>query len=1136
MFRIIILLFIALITNIGFFAQSNLESFGKSRVQYRKFDWRYFESGRFKIHYYDRGGAELARFVAEQIDQDVRAIERTMNSSFPSNLNIILYNNYSDYLQSNVDYEPQKEIPITPTGHIHLAGDKLVVYYNGMHSNLKDQLRRGLAQVIVERVMFGNDIKTFAKNTLSQKIPNWIGVGYIDYTVFGWEIEAEEEIKQLLKNDKIGFEDIVRKDNFLAGKMFWKYIADTRGKQEVRNLFMSILSKNNYKLVIKQKYNLKLYQLNDSIITHFKTRYEFEKQLTEDPNYDSAYFTIVPRHKDVKLSQILVSPRGLDIAYVEYDNGEYNVIMEKTYNQKGTNMKMRANIFSFGIKDYEGEPDVNYPIIAWSNTGFQLAIVYMKRGRTYIRVYDAIKAQFKNYLIRDNRFDRIQGVTFMEEDQLIILSAFKNGQTDLFEYKLKTGQFKQLTDDAYDDLSPVYVAGGSRRGIIFMSNRPEPFMNIKPLPNELPTAPINAYFYNYTTKSDTLLQLTKNNADFMSSVISYGHDHFAYLSSETGITNRYIVLFNRDENNMDTAYSVPVTNYSSNIVNHQYNPASQKVAEVIQVGDIYKVYFRPMQLPEPLGPMKVVDPIYIRSIEDKSKNNIIIDPGKETQENPYFKVEQGDAFINDFIYSSTTPNTIDVSKDTRIRKDSTEFAESMDLSNESPDSVKNISNGVDIFDGKRVIYVDSTYIKMRSQKYFGTYRTTTISARLDNSLLFNRYQSYAGNLGSFSNPDLGGMLTLEMKDRIENHKVTLGGRVGLDGSKSMLLKYDNLTRRLDWGLSGFMSTVTSNVSIGLIIPGQGLINVYDMPMRNAMTIFQANFNYPLDRVRSVRAFIALRQDRSTIKSTDLPGVLIDDLLDYSIMNRLEFVQDNTKTFSMNLNQGMKYKVFAEYFYKFQSQNEFFRDKNGTMNNQTGGFYAFGFDYRLYTRIYKDVIVANRMAGAHSGGKQQILYILGGVDNPISPKYNDLLQPSMQNNYAFQMLATNMRGYAQNSRNGNTYFVSNNEIRVPIMSTLTNRPVNSLFLKHLQLVGFVDIGSAWEGLAPMNQARRDNRFYYPDHFNPQSIVIMPYPYNYGLAIGYGLGVRMYLWSYLIRLDYARNIENKGMVHLSLGFDF
>jgi len=1107
-------------------AQANLETFGKSRVQYRKFDWRYFESGRFKIHYYDRGGAELARYVAEQVDQDVRAIERTMNSSFPSHLNIILYNNYSDYLQSNVDFDPQKEIPITPAGQVNLVGDKLVVYYDGQHSHLKNQLREGLAQVVVERVMFGNDIKSFAKNALSQKIPTWLSKGYINYTVFGWEVESEQDLKQLLKNPKIGFEDIVRRDEQLAGAMLWKYISDKYSKQEVRNLFLLILNKNNFKAAIKQKYNLKLFQLNDSIITHFRERYEFEKTLTEDPNFDSAYFTIKPRHKDVKISQVMVSPRGLDVAYLEWDNGEYRVVMEKTFNQKGTNERVKSTIYSFGVKDYEAERDINYPIIAWSNTGFQLAIVYLKGGNIYIRVYDAIKAEFKNYKVRFNRFDRIQGVTFMEEDQLIILSAIKNGQSDLFEYKLKTGQFKQLTDDTYDDLSPVYVAGGSRRGIIFMSNRPEPFMNLRPLPNELPTGPMNAFFYNYTTKADSLMQLTQHQADFMTEVVSYGHEHFAYLSSETGINNRYVILFNRNEDNLDTAYSVPVTNYSSSIVNHQYNPASQKVAEVIQNGQEYKVYFRRMELPQPLGDLEVKEPILIRAVEDKGKDNNIVDKQVKNEDKPYFKVNQGEEFISEFSYTL---------KDKKQR-DSEDFAHNIHLDASSDSTLLQRSSDSLMTAHQRVLFVDSTYIKMRSTKYHKSFRSTSLSARLDNSLLFNKYQSYAGNFGQLNTPDLGGMLTLELKDRLENHKLGFGGRISLDGSKAFFAKYDNLTRRLDWGFSVFNSSHVQEVLVGVLLPGQGPVTGFQMPIKSIMNIAQINFNYPLDRVRSVRSYISLRQDRSIMKSTDLPSILVDDLLDYSVMGRLEFVQDNTKTFALNLHQGMKYKLYGEYFYKFKSQNDFFQDRNGKINNQTGGFYSFGFDFRYYTRIYKDIIIANRVAGAHAGGDQQILFILGGVDNPMNAKYNNLLQPSLQNNYAFQMLATSLRGYPQNARNGNSYFVSNNEIRVPVMSSLSNRPVNSLFLKHLQLIGFIDVGSAWEGLVPTNQPSRHNNFYYPDHINPQSIVKMPYPFNYGLAIGYGLGLRLYIGSYFLRADYARNIENKGTLHLSLGFDF
>src|SRR5690606_7389661 len=190
-----------------------------------------------------------------------------------------------------------------------------------------------------------------------------------------------------------------------------------------------------------------------------------------------------------------------------------------------------------------------------------------------------------------NRFDRITGFTFMEDDEKIVIAAIRRGQSDLFEYRLKGGRMTQITDDAWDDKEPVFVSGGARKGIVFLSNRPEPYINIRPLPNELPAGPSNVFFYNTTTESYDLLQLTRGVKGTITQAIPYGSEHFAYLSDNNGIRNRYVVLFARDVANQDSAYAVPVTNFSRSILYHQYNPASAKVADVIQYGQSLNVLF-----------------------------------------------------------------------------------------------------------------------------------------------------------------------------------------------------------------------------------------------------------------------------------------------------------------------------------------------------------------------------------------------------------------------------------------------------------------------------------------------------------------------------------------------------------------
>lgn len=1127
------ILFIGFQSNISI-AQLSLETFGKNRVQRVKFEWRYYESNRFRVYYYNRGGAELAKYVSEQADQDVKAIERTLNNNFPDMLNIIVFNNYDDYLQTNIDFQTELEVSDPYAGKIKIAGDRLVIYFTGKHSDLKRQLRRGMAQVIMERSLMGDDVKSYARNILTQKIPSWVSEGYIDYSVFGWDSESEELWKQMLKPTKVHFERLAEKDEIIAGRAFWKYINDRYGSEEVRNLFFFILQKNNLNTALKQKFNIPLKHFNDSLVNFYKARYEFESKLTDDPLKDSALFIIKRPNDDVKIRDVKVSPRGSDVAYVEWANGEYKVVLEKTYNQKETKFGTKGVVLKGGNKDFTAESDINYPLIAWSNTGFKLGIIYPKYGKLYIRIYDAVGAKHTTHEIKYNRFERVQGFTFTDDDNFLILSAIRNGQSDLFEYKYRTGQFTQLTDDTYDDQSPIYIAGGARKGIAFLSNRPLPILNMRALPNELPTHPMNAFFYYHEIKNNNLLQLSKEKEDRVTQIVPYGQDYYSYLSDKSGIKNRYVVLFGRAENNMDTAYSVPVTNYSSNILFQQYNAASSKMAEVIQESNAYKVYFREIVIPAPAGPGEIKEPIYIRSVEEDKKQGSQTGMQK-VSENKIVLNDQED-FISEFSYSTSTSDTM--SKNISLQAESVDFAEKMSLkkvdSSMIDTSIKYTISNENLIDGKRILYVDSSYIKMRSNKYHRAFHIASFSAHLDNSLIFTKYQSYGGNFGMLNTPNLGGMFTVVLKDRMEDHRITGGLRFNNDFTASYLVKYENLKRRLDWGITGFIHNTKFITNVGLT---NGItVTPYEIPTKGRLSIIQAQFNYPFTRTSALRAQIGLRQDRSTLQASELVGLLVPDMSEHYSMNRFEWVYDNTDVKALNIMRGLRSKVFGEFMYKFHSENEFHTDANGVINNKLGGFYNLGFDIRYYKPIYRNVTFAVRGAGAHSGGNQQIMYSLGGVDNEISPQYNNLMTPTLQNSYAFSSLATNLRGYQQNSRNGNTYAVMNAELRMPVYSTLFNTPAPNLFMKNLQLVAFVDAGSAWEGLLPDNKLQRNNTFYYPDKFNPTTVVTIPMPEANLICVGYGIGARLYMYSYFVRVDYARNIDNGSMIHVSLGYDF
>ncbi len=125
----------------------------------------------------------------------------------------------------------------------------------------------------------------------------------------------------------------------------------------------------------------------------------------------------------------------------------------------------------------------------------------------------------------------------------------------------------------------------------------------------------------------------------------------------------------------------------------------------------------------------------------------------------------------------------------------------------------------------------------------------------------------------------------------------------------------------------------------------------------------------------------------------------------------------------------------------------------------------GFDIRHYQKISRTFIWANRIAGSTSLGNDNLIYYMGGVDNWLIPKFNYDTPIDYEQNYAYQTLATNMRGFNQNIRNGNSFVVINSELRFPLFQYFSKTPLSSSFLRNFQLVAFGDIGTAWTGVSP-----------------------------------------------------------------------
>ncbi|HNJ96094.1 MAG TPA: hypothetical protein PLS65_15045, partial [Ferruginibacter sp.] len=209
-------------------AQVNSVEFGKNRIQYKKFKWKYYQSKNFNVYYY-QNGEDLAKFIAQSAEKELTQIEEAAEYSLQRRANIVVYNEYADMLQSNIGLEIDWQ---NSGGGTKLVNNKMVVYFESDHQKLRLQVRRGIAQVLTENRLFGDDIGEVAGNQALLDLPKWLTDGYVSYLAQNWSTELDDELKsEILSGNYTKFTRFANEKPQLAGHAFWFYIDEMYKKE-----------------------------------------------------------------------------------------------------------------------------------------------------------------------------------------------------------------------------------------------------------------------------------------------------------------------------------------------------------------------------------------------------------------------------------------------------------------------------------------------------------------------------------------------------------------------------------------------------------------------------------------------------------------------------------------------------------------------------------------------------------------------------------------------------------------------------------------------------------------------------------------------------------------------------------------
>ncbi|MDQ2752542.1 MAG: hypothetical protein M3R72_05910 [Bacteroidota bacterium] len=1112
-------------------AQVNTVDYGKNRIQYKKFQWKFYQTRNFNT-YSSQGGLELGKFVAQAAEEELKSIEQATEYSLQRKANIIVYNTYDDYKQSNIGLGIDWQ---NAGGLTKLVNNKMVLYFNGDHENLKMQIRQGIARVLTDNILFGDDIGEVASNAALLDLPKWLTDGYVAYIAQNWSTSFDDQLKSaMLSGTYSNFYQFAFKQPDVAGHAFWYYIQEKYKKENVTYfLYLARLYKNLNTAslrICKKKFK--------NVLDDFM-QYESEKYLADLKGRRNA-----PKGKLSVVEETTKSdffrfngnpnPRNNSYAVVEFTKGVYKVkYVDNNYDEHV--------LLKYGVKTYQGDINPNYPILAWDGKGSRLLVIYWKEGKINMFVYDVI-ANFKRFKQQIDGFDQVLDAGFMLDAGTLLLSAVKNGHSDIFTYKIETGRIKQITNDVFDDLNPTVVAFPNRVGIIFSSNRPGP--NAVNSDTALPSRNhFNIFLIDINNNSEIkqISQLTNVKFGDAKYPMQYNVNHFTYVNDENGIANRWAGFFTTQRAGLDTlwyvgdqilrnpggkeldstlsawqkakpdsvsyfqvykdsTYTFPITNYQSSLLETRIAGNNGQVSEVRREGDYKFLYkLKPDSLALRRRNVNPRPTEYIKQLLIRER----LTKGASTVSHPTDSAQSNNKGNNNLFQN--------------------------EFENDKKDTASNNATG-----NSAVVVPRKTGVLANAGlfNYGLKFSTDYVLAGFTNNVIINRYQPYAGGAGPIrldNGQDLSWMFRVGVSDVMEDIKLIGGFRFGTTLSdKDAFLSFQNYRKRIDWGLTYYRSNV--NNYQGFYQPGNvdtsGLDKSY-LSNNLVTNLYQANASFPIDEVRSVRLTAGVRTDKGIIKPFPYPDALkLQDSTAKTLITRLEYVYDNTIAPAQNIWNGLRWKVYTDFWAPM-----------GKTSLKGKHILNVGADARYYVPIYRNFIWAGRVAADFSMGDAKVIYYLGGVDGSVlSPKFNNN-PPNPSVPYAFQTLAVNMRGYNQNLANGNNDLIINSEFRLPVFTTFFNKPINNAFIRNFQLIQFIDLGTAWDGTVK-NIARPSENYSDPST-TPVSIKIRAGGIG-PLAGGYGFGARTTLLGYFIKYDIGWPMKGvfRGAPasYLALGLDF
>lgn len=420
--------------------------FGKNKVQYQNFDWKYIQSGNFDI-YYHQGGDYVAKYAAIAAEEALREIEDQLSFTITKRIAFVVYSSHNQFQQTNVIDEYMSE---GIGGVTELFKNRIVIPFEGDYEKFHHVIHHELVHAVLNDMFYGGSIQSLVNNSARAIIPLWMNEGFAEWSsVGGLDVKTDQFMRDVAVSEYLrGLNQLRGYFAYRGGQAFWWYVAEKYGKDKVGEVFNRFRTLADLNQTFKVAFGMSYEEMSDQWAKDMKKYYFPDVDKYEYVEDYSSRLTNHQKEENFYNTSPAISPDGERVAFISDRDGIFGI-----YVMDLSTKKVDKVLSSGRSSDFE-QLNILTPGVSWSPDGRSLAIGAKAGDQDAIYIVDV---QTGSYQKKTFDFQTIGSVAWSPNGRFLAFDAAPSApQSDIYLYEISTGQLTQITDDIFSDKQAVW--------------------------------------------------------------------------------------------------------------------------------------------------------------------------------------------------------------------------------------------------------------------------------------------------------------------------------------------------------------------------------------------------------------------------------------------------------------------------------------------------------------------------------------------------------------------------------------------------------------------------------------------------------------------------------------------------------